>query len=778
LTVVLSNCADIKWQKKIFRKLRFAAPGLMCAYSILVTTPVASPAASPLAVTIDGLVNEAAWQSPLSGRLAGPRCRAEGRWWIASDASALFFAAEISDRDIRGTRTELGAPVWGDDHVQLHIDNYYVFSFSPAGGQVSLPTGQAVKSAVSIKGKLNHSGDRDSGWSVEARIPWEAIGRQEPSASQSAKWKDRYINGTDWPAIDLQARPASYALNVAFQKGSHDPYDPFSDGWMNWNHAYWMWLSQSRVAFGAGQQETTDRLAHVEHILLNLGSDGREMTPARELLEQAQQAVSVHTFDQAWVLAAEACGAALKAVRPTERLDTNNDGKSDVLRTMWHQRYVTWIDDDGDLKPGDVTGDWDGDFMLVDSDGDGIHDNSADGKTLWQTKRDRAMDFWLQWVDLDNDQQWDILRHHSLKWPGFDRAMFEHHRRKNSPDGLNVMNWNTFGTFHPSDYNRTGPGWNYRTIYGRFNDLTLYIKIHPEFPHESWYSYDPDGDGASEIRVRTEDRPYQNEPSRGLIENTYITFDLENRITMTNQSDWGMVIRYRGGDGIDVKKYTNDLDRLAGLRQANREFLKGVPLESRETTRRAFLPLTEAYQLVVNANWGSAEISWNEDHDDRLPEGILSPSGPWGDALGDRTEMDVDFSGRGQIYRSPLDEKLHLFGAEKGQWKQDPDGHYYGKSLIDLIWGVGYCDYYWDPRDYQVPPPVDLKPSTITYEDQNKNGYFDLMRIDSDGDGQFERQVNMLGPDSKPDADIGPTISLNAPYAELTRFAQKRQTGE
>ena len=91
----------------------------------------------------------------------------------------------------------------------------------PAGGQVRYLSAQRIQSAVQVEGTLNHPHAPGRGRSVEARILSEAIGRQQ--------------------------RPTSLALNVAFKKGQHDPYDPFSDGWVNWNHAYWTWLSVCRL---------------------------------------------------------------------------------------------------------------------------------------------------------------------------------------------------------------------------------------------------------------------------------------------------------------------------------------------------------------------------------------------------------------------------------------------------------------------------------------------------------------------------------------------------
>ena len=47
------------------------------------------------------------------------------------------------------------------------------------------------------------------------------------------------------------------------------------------------------------------------------------------------------------------------------------------------------------------------------------------------------------------------------------------------------------------------------------------------------------------------------------------------------------------------------------------------------------------------------------------------------DPVGDRGEWDLDNSGKGNLYISPLDGKIHLFGAEKGFWRIDQNAFYY-----------------------------------------------------------------------------------------------------
>jgi hypothetical protein len=74
-----------------------------------------------------------------------------------------------------------------------------------------------------------------------------------------------------------------------------------------------------------------------------------------------------------------------------------------------------------------------------------------------------------------------------------------------------------------------------------------------------------------------------------------------------------------------------------------------------------------------------------------------------------RREYDTDFSGRFGLYWSPVDQRIHLVGAERG----------------DL-----YVDY-----DYDMKPDM-----VFLYEDTDSDGFFDLWQVDVDADGSIDRE--------------------------------------
>lgn len=58
-----------------------------------------------------------------------------------------------------------------------------------------------------------------------------------------------------------------------------------------------------------------------------------------------------------------------------EYLDLNGDGKPDAIRSVTRDDIpVLWLDDDGDMREGDLEGDLDNDCLLIDRDKDGVYD--------------------------------------------------------------------------------------------------------------------------------------------------------------------------------------------------------------------------------------------------------------------------------------------------------------------------------------------------------------------------------------------------------------------
>ena len=159
-------------------------------------------------------------------------------------------------------------------------------------------------------------------------------------------------------------------------------------------------------------------------------------------------------------------------------------------------------------------------------------------------------------------------------------------------------------------------------------------------------------------------------------------------------------------------------------RSASRNLvLRGVPTGD-------FLAWDEVRPLAKGANWSKAHLTWNEngnnidiaegnDHSERW-EGVINfgnelfpqMGGPTCGPFNKRNEVDRDNSGRFRMYVSPVDQRLHLHGAETG----------------------------WIQTDYDYDGRPEMK---IAMEDTDLNGFFDLWRYDLDGDGVFERECRV-----------------------------------
>ena len=97
------------------------------------------------------------------------------------------------------------------------------------------------------------------------------------------------------------------------------------------------------------------------------------------------------------------------------------------------------------------------------------------------------------------------------------------------------------------------------------------------------------------------------------------------------------------------------------------------------------------------------------------------------DASGDRGEWDIDNSGKGKLYVSKFDGRVHLYGAEWGCWRIDQNTMYY--QGWDRLWfGLDK-----NPQRF----------ATVKYTDMDKNGFFDLIDYDMDGDKQFETTIDL-----------------------------------
>ena len=178
-------------------------------------------------VTIDGRLDEAAWSSTPAVTLqflwesqtgAKQATRARLLW----DAQALYAGFDADDADITAQYEQRDDPTYRDDAVEIFINPnprqeavYYGFEMNARGVLYDYLNynsrtlfkrfdATGVQIAVSLRGTLNVRTDTDSGWSLEARIPWpnfEELSRRPPVAG--AVWK---VNFNRWDGVEPNRR--------------------------------------------------------------------------------------------------------------------------------------------------------------------------------------------------------------------------------------------------------------------------------------------------------------------------------------------------------------------------------------------------------------------------------------------------------------------------------------------------------------------------------------------------------------------------------------------
>src|SRR6478752_3345097 len=194
----------------------FAALALVAALPLVGQPPIpryeVKRATSP--PTIDGKLDEAAWTraSPpivlqfLWESQTGAKQKTAAR--LLWDAEALYVGFDAEDADITARFLQRDDPTYRDDAVEIFINPdpkqeavYYGFEMNARGVLYDYLNynsrtlfkrfdATGVKIATSLRGPLNVRTDTDSGWSLEALIPWpnfEELSRRPPVAG--TVWK-------------------------------------------------------------------------------------------------------------------------------------------------------------------------------------------------------------------------------------------------------------------------------------------------------------------------------------------------------------------------------------------------------------------------------------------------------------------------------------------------------------------------------------------------------------------------------------------------------------
>jgi hypothetical protein len=367
----------------------------------------------------------------------------------------------------------------------------------------------------------------------------------------------------------------------------------------------------------------------------------------------------------------------------TVYLDTNHDHKIDTIYTIDTDKrhgnsrqplLVKIVDEDNDMYLTN-TGDVDSDLYIADWYGDGVID--------------RMVDYYDMDGDGDVDEQY-----------------------------LYGKSGNDYYVVWAKDYG---------------DDNRLWYEVNYEYDqvNTQWLT-DFNGD---EMFVYSFKYDYVNKSLTPTMENAFSFYDMDGD-TYSEQ-----VVRFSGtGRTAQNVRFSMDIDND---NQNNEPFHHDydfslsclgpveIPLDHcrvLDIRSLATEPVTrweEMRQVACEAHWNKIHLTWDENDNNIDPtpgqehyerwEGVISHVNNYMPQIGapscgpynKRNEMDTDGSGEMQLYFSPVDHRLHLYGAEIGFIKVD----------------------------YDYDGVVDMN---IVTQDRDKNGFFDILQYDTDGDDRFD----------------------------------------
>ena len=434
-------------------------------------------------------------------------------------------------------------------------------------------------------------------------------------------------------------------------------------------------------------------------------------------------------------------------------IDLDGDGDPDILRTVTANGIpVQWINDDDDMQYGDLEGDTDTDCLMIDRNKDGVYGGYGDLIIDW-VGEDEDGNPAMQ-VVVDNIPEANRMK------TGNGHYMWVVDTDKD--DVFNYIDWNTF-TLRCWIHNGLSD------FYEDYNGKSTFMKIHSTTERVNdvrmnWENpflfYDPDNDGLTEMAIRFCDSPkivkengQANSVLSGDIDWVSVSMDTDNDNAPGNEFDFDMTIHFTGpGFNYENQKHINK--NLRGLPEADTFFLDA---RWRKLPELLYPDHDAAWDLTFKeGKWDKVWFTYDEDDDCNRWERVelYQPRDPFkvgknqggidnngqADPAGDRGEWDEDNSGHGQLYVSPIDGKIHLYGAEWGCWRIDQNAHYY-QGMGGIYDGYG-------PKRIETEPTVF---PTVKYTDTDNNGFFDLMEFDLDGDKVFEQRLSMkeLGLDDR-----------------------------
>lgn len=428
-----------------------------------------------------------------------------------------------------------------------------------------------------------------------------------------------------------------------------------------------------------------------------------------------------------------------------EYIDLDGDGDPDILRTFTANGIpVQWIDDNDNMQYGDLEGDLENDCLMIDRNRDGIYGGYGDLIIDWvgedeegnpamqvvvdnvpENKKDRSGNGHYMWV-IDTDKD-DVFNY--IDWNTFTLRCWLHNGQSDFLE----------------DYHGKSAFMKLHGTPDRVND----VRMNWENP---FLFFDPDHDGLTEMTIRLCDSPMHEKKNgadianfTGNIDWVSVSMDMDNDNAPGNEFDLDMAFCFTGlGFNYMNQKHVNK--NLRGLPDADHFFLDP---SWRRLPELLYPDHDAVWNLIFKeGKWDKVWFTYDEDDDcnrwERVelyqPLDIFKIGAKQGgvdnngqsDPVGDRGEWDEDNSGYGQLYVSPMDGKIHLYGAEWGCWRIDQNSRYY-QGMGNLYDGYG-------PKRMEKEPVIF---PTVRYADTDNNGFFDFMEFDLDGDQKFELFLSM-----------------------------------
>lgn len=425
-------------------------------------------------------------------------------------------------------------------------------------------------------------------------------------------------------------------------------------------------------------------------------------------------------------------------------IDLDKDGDPDILRTITiHNTPVQWIDDDDDLKVGDIEGDTDSDCVMIDVNKDGKYGDRGD----------LAVD----WIDTDGDGKADmqvLVENAKIDEPKMSGSG-HHYMWVLDTDNDNVFNYIDWDTFKLRAWGHEGSS----NFIEDYQGQSTFLKIHASTFYMddvslNWENpflfFDQDDDGLSDMAVRVldnytggKDKPTEKglhlTGKAGLVA---VTYDMDNDNAPGNEYDYDMSLRFTG-------KGFNYMDQIHKFKNNRVVEADSFFIDSRwrKITELIYPDHDAVLDLTYDrGDWDQIYFVYDEDDDCERWERVefydpLDPfkvgfrnggldNNPQADAIGDRGEWDLDKSGNANLYLSKFDGRLHLYGAEWGCWRIDQLAYSYQG------WGGLY-----EIEEYKRLQKEFQPFSTFKYEDTDNNGFLDKIEMDIDGDTRFEKTI-------------------------------------